>query len=433
MYTLRLTTSLLGWPLRQIDTIRQMSLSVRYLMLSMFFWGVGEGLWAYVRPLYITQLGATPAQVGQVLSVMGLAPVLVMLPAGRLVDRFGPYRIMVLGWYVGLASIFMIALAPDWQWLMPAFFLYATSAFAIPALQTFVTHELECQPSAGDISQQIQSTVAAVMSAYIAGTILSPIIGGWLGEWLGLRSVFWVAAGWFGLSTLIVLRIPRRETMPHIEKPQDVELPMSSTHSAPWWRLSSGQVVMYAVLGGLFFCWTLGNTMVPTYLEKVRLLSVAEIGGLGTAAALGGVVWLMLLRQQQSRQALLISAGLMITALVTVLVAPVGTGQLVFMVGAYFLLGTYMVVRPLSLDIVSKHTPPAQRGTGFAMVETIWGVGVSGGAWAAGLLYAAGSGLPFLATVLALLPLMTLAWFGLRAPGTAKTRELPLAAPASSD
>ncbi len=431
MFYRRLAAQLLAWPARWFDSLWQMGRGARYLMLAMFLWGIGEGLWVYIRPLYITHLGATPVQVGQVLGVMGLAPVLVMLPAGRLIDRFGPYRIMILGWYVGLASIFMIALAPDWQWLIPAFFLYASSAFAIPALQTFVTHEIERQQPGVDIGRQIQSTVAAVMTAYIAGTIFSPVVGGWLGGWLGLRSVFWIAAGWFALSALAVIRIPRPASRQSADLTGTIlDRPKPA---APWWRLSSGQLVMYAVLMGLFFCWALGNALVPTYLEEARALSVAEIGGLGTATALGGVVWLMLLRRRQSRQALVISAGLMALAMMVLLFAPVDAGQLAYMVGVYFMLGTCMVVRPLSLDIVSKHTPPEQRGTGFAMVETIWGVGVSAGSWVAGFLYSRSSGLPFQVTLIALLPLMVLTWFGLRAPGAQKTREQPLATPASAD
>ena len=46
------------------------------IMLSMLFWGCGEGLWLYVQPLYVKSLGADSMQIGLVLSI---APVLMVL------------------------------------------------------------------------------------------------------------------------------------------------------------------------------------------------------------------------------------------------------------------------------------------------------------------------------------------------------------------
>ena len=57
------------------------------VVLSMVFWGAGEGLWFYVQPLYIKSLGADSMEIG---FVMSLAPVLmdlILVPSGILAGR----------------------------------------------------------------------------------------------------------------------------------------------------------------------------------------------------------------------------------------------------------------------------------------------------------------------------------------------------------
>jgi len=398
---------LAGW----LQPVLTMGAASRKMALALFLWGLGEGLWLYIRPLYVTSLGGNPVQVGQVLAAAGLAPVLLMLPAGRLIDRTGPRRLMLLTWWLGTAAAVILALAPGWQWLIPGFFLYAMSASSLPAINAYVARDAQLGAHPG---QSVQAAISAVYAAYFAGTIFSPVIGGWLGQTFGLRTVFWISAVWFLLSTLTVLRTP--------------ELPWDHIHDAAgsgqpstdaWWRMTPAQMRIYAVLLALFFVMSLGYLLVPSYVEDVRGLPVGLVGSLGAATAAGGVVWTFVLGRRHSRQALAAGAGLMALAFAGLLAAP-GVGQVPAMVAVYFLLGIYLTARALSLGVVSEHTPLQHRGTAFGLVEMAFGIGAFVGPWAAGLLYAIRPWLPFATALALLVPLSGVIWLALRPADSAR-------------
>lgn len=41
--------------------------------VSLFAWGVGEGLFVYFQPLYLQEFGASPIQIGTIIGGMGIA------------------------------------------------------------------------------------------------------------------------------------------------------------------------------------------------------------------------------------------------------------------------------------------------------------------------------------------------------------------------
>jgi len=61
---------------------------IRLIILAFFLWGAGEGLFLYIQPLYIEQLGGNPTQIGGVLSLMGLAAGLAYILWGYASDQF---------------------------------------------------------------------------------------------------------------------------------------------------------------------------------------------------------------------------------------------------------------------------------------------------------------------------------------------------------
>jgi len=112
--------------------LRDVGRDTRWVMGSYALWGVGEGLWMFIQPLYAKSLGATPDQAGFMIGLWGLGRLLFILPSGILADRFGARRLMLPGWYLGLTGVAIMALAPDWRWAAPGFLVYGVSAAAIP-------------------------------------------------------------------------------------------------------------------------------------------------------------------------------------------------------------------------------------------------------------------------------------------------------------
>jgi predicted MFS family arabinose efflux permease len=56
------------------NILTDLSRDNRLMALALFLWASGEGLFAYIQPIYVQQLGASPVQIGGVLSLAGCWP-----------------------------------------------------------------------------------------------------------------------------------------------------------------------------------------------------------------------------------------------------------------------------------------------------------------------------------------------------------------------
>src|SRR5260221_4199745 len=94
-----------------------MSRDNQLLAFALAFWGLGEGLFIYIQPLYLRQLGANPVAIGGILAIAAAAVGLGHIPAGDVADRFGRKPVLLTGWGVGLAAGLVMFLAKDF-WLV---------------------------------------------------------------------------------------------------------------------------------------------------------------------------------------------------------------------------------------------------------------------------------------------------------------------------
>ena len=58
------------------------------MALALLLWGLGEGLFLYIQPLHLEELGADSVRIGTVLAAAGIARALAFIPSGALADRF---------------------------------------------------------------------------------------------------------------------------------------------------------------------------------------------------------------------------------------------------------------------------------------------------------------------------------------------------------
>lgn len=355
----------------------------------MVFWAIGEGLWLHIQPLYLSALGATPQQTGLILSIAGLARVCSMLPAGMLADRYGARTLMIPGWFLGAGGVILIAAAPDFLVLSIGFFMYGLSMIAIPSTNVYLVQSLEMDETVGG-QLSPQEMLTFVYGLYWSGMILSPVIGGLIADWLTLRLVFWISAGWFMLSTLMV---QRTETYP---------VTRSTLTFRGWLRqyrhsIRQGKLIgPYAVFLVAFISAILGYTFAPQYLEDVHEYSRSFIGLMGSLLALGSFAWNIVLGRLRGWWGFVGSVGLSTASFGLIMVS----GAPLILVIAFFLMGGFEALRPLATGIIAPRVDPAQRGVTFAMIDTLHGVGTFVAPGMAGLLYAGGADWPLIAALL---------------------------------
>ncbi len=378
------------------------------LMISLFVWALGEGLWINLRQLYLVQLGATPEQVGFALAIESVAHALLLIPAGYIADRIGAFRVAVFAWGLGLLGALLMIPAPVWQWAVPGMVIYAFSYIAVPSISVFVLMSIPDSSIPG-IDQRV---LTAVFATYPAGLILSPVIGGWVADHWGIRACLGIACALFVVSVGVILfarHIPPVISEPH-ERPRDL------LQHRTFWILA-----LYFGVGA--FALRLGDLLAPNYLEDVRLLTFGVIGLLFSINALGNVATNLIAGRMSRRWSYLIVLAFMWVGLLGVWRGH----SMVILIGSFFAMGAVWTGHTISAAGVASIVPPRNRGLAFGIMDTMIATGTAIAAPISGALYVSSPAhdRPFMAALIAL-PIGGLIWLLVRRVLPA---ELPLEVP----
>jgi MFS family permease len=325
-----------------------MSRELILLAISMATWGVGEGMFYFFQPLYLQKLGASPVEIGGILSAVGVSMSLAHIPAGYLADRIGRKQVLIAGWLIGLSSAWIMALASSLLVFTIGLLSFSTTIFILAPLSSYVT------AARGKLS--IGRSITLISASFNTGAIFGPIIGGQIGDQVGLRQVYVIAACIFILSTLMVFFI-----RPQPVEAQSKDRSLRSLHFDRRYQLYLG-IVFLAV-----FAMFLPQSLSSNFLQNERGLSLGQIGQLGSISSLGVVVLNLILGQLDARKGFLIgqaAVGLFALLMWT------GTG-IPWFVAAYFLLGGNRTARALASAHTREFVQQSNMGLAYGVTETV--------------------------------------------------------------
>ena len=386
-----------------ISRWQNMGRNSQILAMALMLWSFGEGLWALtLQPLYLDYLGASSATIGFILAAAGMGRLVVMIPSGILADRLGAWKMLLPGWVMGFLGTALLAIAPN-LWVAGAgFVFYGISAMAIPVINLYIVQSITADRT---VKKQVnpQEILTFIHALIWGGAIISPSLGGLIADYFSLRAVFVISGGIFLISTLIML-----QTQPYL----------APIHEHPTWQASLNQYLgilknrrlqaIYGIFTLAFMLTVVGITFAPKYLEDVHHLSRSEIGLLGSVLGLGAVFWNILLGRQSVWRSF--ASGIILTSMAFALIWLTGYWVILFL--AYFLLGSWDILRPVATSIVAEYSQPAQQGGAFAMVDTLHGLSTFLAPASAGLLYGVAVYLPFaLSLILLGITLLAIWWF----------------------
>ncbi|MDX2272268.1 MAG: MFS transporter [Cyanobacteriota bacterium] len=244
---------------------------------------MGIGLVSPVLSLYgaTFEVGVTLA--GMIITVFGIARLLINIPAGSLSQRWGR-RPLLVGGLVTLAISSFGAAGTDHFLLLLLWRigqgmgsgLYITSAMASVA-------DLSSPPTRGRMMALYQGAVSI-------GTTLGPAFGGWIATHFGLRAPFWV----FGLLALLAIVValtslpetlsPDKRTAPPSQRVGSDSLGSDSLNWGSDLRLvfcSPGFLMITLISFGTFFTRT---------AAKLNLLPLAIYYRFGLGAGTVGLI-----------------------------------------------------------------------------------------------------------------------------------------------
>ena len=354
------------------------------LNTAVLLWGVGDGLFYNIQPLYIEELGANPVQIGWLISLMSLATAATFIPSGYLSDRLPRKPLMLGSWIMGCLALVLFALAKSWQGLIPALVLYGLSAYSIPVISAYLV------AAAG--GHNLERVLTTNVAAYTAGSIISPAVGGFLAEAISMRSVYMAAAGVVAISTVALLAISP-------QKPDSVPV-----RQRQWASLAGSRFIRFAILSTSISAFMfLIFPLAPNYLQAVRGLGKAQIGLLAALSSIGTTVSALILgrlKEQWRSRALYLAQGMVWISTVLLVWAPNVGGVAL----AFLLRGACITSRPLIRARGGNLLGEANRGLALGAIGTAAVLAQVLASAAAGWLYTSGPTWPFLAAM-ALIPL----------------------------
>jgi MFS family permease len=325
---------------------------------------MAQGMWYYIMPIHIRNLGGTPEQVGLALSASGLAILLTFLPVGYLADRYS-HRILLVGLaLISVMPAFLLALANSWQQILVLLFFFYINWSGVPVTSSYLS--LAFHPK--DISR----AYTVVHAGWMTGLVITPSIGSWLAVQMGMKAVF-SASGFLMFLTIIpalMLKEQRsKDTATHLD----------------YRPLLSNRSVLSIVPFFMFLILTMGTAqpLMPNYLEEVAGVSLLEIGRLGSVSSIGSVAITLLLGRFKGRWGLITAQFGMLIAVSLLFLQP--QGLLLYL--GMFLLGCQQAMFPLTGALLAKATPPRLSGLVFGIQGLLNGITGLISPALAGLLY----------------------------------------------
>lgn len=325
-----------------------MNRNLIFVAIALLTWGFGEGLFFNFQPIYLKSLGSDEQQIGLILGAFGAAMAITHIPAGRLADRIGRRPLLWTAWIMGLVSTIVMASARGLPMFVVGMLGYGLTAFVASPLSSYVT--------AARGKWSVGTALSLTTATFNAGMVLGPVTGGWLADNFGLRTIYFVAAGFFVVSTLCILFIQKQPIDRH-----DPETPPVGVFNN--FRLMSYVgVVAFAV-----FAMYLAQPLTPNFLEDVRGLSLGNIGFIFTMGALGNALLAISLSRTKPYRGFL-TAQAMVGVFAFLIWR--GTNLPVLALG-YFLLGGFRAARPLALAQARELVHDSQMGFTYGLMETV--------------------------------------------------------------
>lgn len=232
-------------------------------------WTCGAGLYFFLWPNYVRDLGGGARQIGYLTGLLYGVMALSLLPSGWLADRYDHRRLMLLNWGLATLSPLLYARAHSWVELIPGVILYGLF-FGWPAMESYVADTVP--------PKSLGRAFALTNSGYALGAVISPPLGGVLLGRLGLRGLILLAFIPFAGSTLLIGFLKPRPSQRALPAPS----PKISHRSVRVW-------LVLLVVTGMASAGT--RPFLGPFLEDVFRMPRALILTAGTALALGEFLW----------------------------------------------------------------------------------------------------------------------------------------------
>jgi len=363
---------------------------------------------------------ASSAAVLSFIAAFGLAKAFTNLGAGAFAERLGRRRLLVLGWALALPVPLLIAVAPNWGWVVAANVLLGVNQGLAWSMTVVMKIDL-VGPRRRGLALGLNE------SAGYGGVAVAAALSGWLASEYAARDVLVAGAAGVALVALVLSALLVRDTADHVALEQAGAA--DPDHGPPTLRrafaaatfrdpaLRSSSQAGFANNLNDALAWGI----VPLYLAAGGA-SASEIGlvaGLYPGVWAAAQIWTGHWSDRVGRKPL-IAAGMMVQAAALALLAATGTEVAAAAVAAIVLgIGTALVY-PTLIAAISDAVAPVARAPAVGIYRFWRDMGYVAGGLIAGI---AADAIDYSGAiaVVAALTAASGAWVMLDMPSAAKT------------
>lgn len=360
------------WRARLLASLMQMERSLLVLALVSFISSLGISVMLPLIPLYAQSLGASPADLGILISVFAATSAVGQLASGFLLDRFGARGFIRFGIGTYAAANFLIISAQT----VISLILYRAIAGIGGGTNLVATRVYLAQvsdPSRMAFANGVLSAAASV------GQIGGPAIGGFVASVAGLQGPFLLVGVTSTLALAAAFFLPRPREQAATSQPTAVAT--SAILSRGALVLLMSQISLMATYGFII------TTFAPLATQQLGW-STIEIGVGFSVLGAGSIIlgpWLAHLADRLGRRRIGFLGCLPMAFFAIVLVVP--TPQLL-RYALFFVAGGGMTAYTAAwFALLAETAPAARRGRTFGIVNALSQSGVIIGSMLASLIW----------------------------------------------
>ena len=362
----------------------------KLIFLANLVGSFGDGLYAYLLPIYVTEtLKATSVELGVLFAVQLVVAAFTLILGGTLADKYDRKKVLILGWLLWLPAPLIFAEAKNWAAMIPGMVLYGFW-FGSPTMTAYVTSRAD--------KETLTLTFATLSTAWSLGYIFSPTIGGYLSSTFGMTYVFYLAFVFYCLAAFTLVFLSSQHP------PKDSRL----DSSGEWRTLLSKRVLLWSLFFALFvFVVLLCRGFITPFLGEVYGLNNFEIGTLGSVAFFGSAVLALVLGKigDKWKKTDAIAVCMLFFA-VSIILLTFSRNMAVLAVSHFFVGASYTVWSLLSA-VVGPLAPKSAQARWVSIPQSISILAAFFAPYVGGWLYSFSPFYPFF-TSLALTPLIIL-------------------------
>ncbi|MCX9010542.1 MAG: MFS transporter [Candidatus Methanoperedens sp.] len=174
--------------------------------------GIAMGMMNFIIPVYALSLNATSTEIGLIKGISGIGDLLVVLPAGILVDYFGSNRMYSVSAIFGAAIIMSVSFATD-----PGLLLLIMVFFGMSRTLRITSLNADFFKNMSTIGLQKGGWFKGSMT--LGGSFIGPIIGGIAAIAMGFTSYFAFTSAFLLVPLMVILTRSSRRNPIELKNP----------------------------------------------------------------------------------------------------------------------------------------------------------------------------------------------------------------------